>query len=548
MASTIGREHAQRPVLVRARAGGRRPRRARARRRRRPGCGPARAGTRARSARRCRRRRRGTPRAPPATSASTSGSWSPWAWRVTASSSSSSGRSAVGAPAPTAATPSRCPRAAPTACCGRAPAPPCTRRRCRRGGRPATRPGRTTRRRGGARPRPDPSSARRRRAGSTSACRATGRGPGRARRRCGRPSARRGRSSSTSTGAPHSAARVSASAVPIVASASSARRSSGPSRLTTSSHTNCPQRARSAGGRRRRRPDGQPHERRPAAEPVEAADVAARPGGHARPTSSPVNARDSCGHVDDPLGGAQPGQRQRRHASDRPARGGRGPGASGPRRPAAATGRGARRAARGRRRSRGRPPAATSSAARWSTAPAASEPARGRAERPDDGVGEVVGVLVARLARHPRIDPARVGVVVADRLGQRRRLAQSGSGDDGRHGDVPAPGQHLDEAEAQQLPRHGGRHQRRSGGRSSADRDGAMTWTRRTPRLSDAAAGRSWCGAGPTPGDTPPRCGGGSARSMAGSVGCVSLTPSARPAHTRPMAPAPPAPRPRDGS
>ena len=141
----------------------------------------------------------------------------------------------------------------------------------------------------------------------------------------------------------------SASAVPIVASASRARRSAGSSRLTTSSHTNCPHRTRS-----RRAGPGDPMARRTRAgqppRPSRPASVAARP--------TAGDGGDLVTGEGQGLLGDRRGPARRRAAGPaaapasvaRPARGGRGPGAPGPRRRAAWTADEPRRAARGRRR------------------------------------------------------------------------------------------------------------------------------------------------------------------------------------------------------
>ncbi len=74
------------------------------------------------------------------------------------------------------------------------------------------------------------------------------------------------------------------------------------------------------------------------------------------------------------------------------------------------------------------------------------------------------GILVAGLARHPRVDAPRLDLVGTDRLSEQCALSESRAGDDRRHWDLEAPRQLLDQAGAHQLARQGKRRRRSPAG------------------------------------------------------------------------------------
>ena len=75
-------------------------------------------------------------------------------------------------------------------------------------------------------------------------------------------------------------------------------------------------------------------------------------------------------------------------------------------------------------------------------------------EHPEQRPGEVLGALAIRGARHPGVDAQRGEEVVADGLGQRRRLAEAGPGDDGRDRRVEPLLQSFEQIGAHELAGH----------------------------------------------------------------------------------------------
>ena len=245
-------------------------RRGRARQPRRPWCGPAPAGTRARSARRRRRRRRGTPRGPRPRGRRPRGRGRPGRAASTASSRSSSGRRRWCA--------GTAPSQAVAVSTGRAESV------LRTSARDAVHRVSVSPRRAASDPaRTYEPAARRCSAAARPIARTSATGTIEHSVPCHRSWARTRpspvwatigtarTSSSTSTGAPHSAASVSASAVPTVARASSAPQVVGTEPADDLLPDELP--APDAVGVRAGRPDRQAHQGRPAAEPVEAGDV-----------------------------------------------------------------------------------------------------------------------------------------------------------------------------------------------------------------------------------------------------------------------------------
>ena len=67
-------------------------------------------------------------------------------------------------------------------------------------------------------------------------------------------------------------------------------------------------------------------------------------------------------------------------------------------------------------------------------------------ERVGESVGDGFDAGLAALEPDVDIDPGRVTEVVADRLGEGGRLAETGRGDHRRHRSRPTPGERVDEA------------------------------------------------------------------------------------------------------
>ena len=84
----------------------------------------------------------------------------------------------------------------------------------------------------------------------------------------------------------------------------------------------------------------------------------------------------------------------------------------------------------------------------------------------DDRGRQMIGIAVSRLTGQPGVDPAWVGLVGADRLGQQRRLAESGAGHDHRQRHLEAPIDVVEQARPDELSGQGGRRCRSPAGAS----------------------------------------------------------------------------------
>ena len=89
-------------------------------------------------------------------------------------------------------------------------------------------------------------------------------------------------------------------------------------------------------------------------------------------------------------------------------------------------------------------------------------PPCGGAEGGEDRRRQAAGVLVARLARDPGVDAPRCRVVGPDRLGEGRRLAEPGAGDDRRDRHVEPGGERFDQTRPDELVVQRRRRQRRT--------------------------------------------------------------------------------------